>query len=344
MNIGFSHAAGSYPNRADFLQYGCTQGNAVNPAKMRTVKLFPGDNYAAQYPNQAWSGGPYTSLTELAQDAGWAAVFALPQIERYYLATYSWANTSLNKWTANLAPDLAGVDLDADFTETYDFAAHLLSTYSGKTFIITTVESDWEIMRDTPAFPAKVDVNPNIIRYGRGYFQNRQAAIELARRNVASTSKVLHAIEMNRGLDRNTFRVHRDITHHVPGLDMVTISAYESINEWLFNPGWSQGQLEASIDTRMRAVVQGIRDYNPGVRIAVTDWGWPETMPAFLAGGWSAPGLIARMLATAEDLGLEDAVFWQVFDNSSPYRQQSLYTQASNGTALTASGSYFASL
>ncbi len=343
MNIGFSHAAGTYPNRADFLQYGCVQGAAVNPL-INTVKLFPGNNYAVQYPNQAWDGGPYTSLTELAQDSGWAAAFAMPQFTRYFLATYSWANTSDNKWSANLSPVIGGVSLADDYTETYNFAAHLLSTYSGKTFIITSVESDWEIMKGTPALPAQYDVDPLVIRYGRAYYQNRQRAIEAARRDVTSSSQVLHAIEINRALDRNTFRAHRDLTPYVEGLDFVTVSAYESINEWLWNPSWTQNELEASIDSRMRAVVQSIRDYNPGVRVSVTDWGWPETMAEFIAGGWSAAGLIEQMLTTAQAIGLEDAVFWQVFDNFPGYRQQSFYTQASNGTVLTASGTYFASL
>lgn len=343
MNLGFSHAAGSYPSRTDFLQYGCSQGAAVNSA-INTVKLFPGDNYAAQYPGQAWSGGPYTSLAGLAADDGWDDVFSMSQLTRFYLATYSWANSNVNKWTANLSPTLGGVSLANDYTETYNFAAYLLSTYSGKTFIITSVESDWEIMRSTPSQPAQFDVNPLVIRYGRAYFQNRQNAIEAARRDVSSSSEVLHAIEVNRALDRNTFRVHRDLTPYIDGLDMVTISAYESINEWLFNPSMSQAQLEASVDERMRYVVQTIRDYNPGVRVSVTDWGWPETMTEFVTGGWSAPGLIARMLATSQAVGLEDAIFWEVFDNYPSYRQQSLYTQASNGTVLTASGSYFASL
>jgi hypothetical protein len=149
----------------------------------------------------------------------------------------------------------------------------------------------------------------------------------------------LHAVEVNRVRDRNTFRIHRDVLPFVRP-DMITFSAYESINDWLAS-ALSQGQLEASIDTNMRAAARDVLDWNPGARLALTDWGWPETDTLFVSRGYNVAGLIAQALATATALGFEDAVYWQVWDNGG--RGQDMYV-APSGTALSGAGTYLASL
>lgn len=336
MRLGFSHVAGTYPIRTDFLQYGASQGAAVNASKMKAVKLFLTSNYVTDYPGQTW-GTTYTTLAGLATNSAYTTIFNTPQFERVYLAAYTFINGVNNPWSASVSETM----LSAEYTELRNLAEYLLSTYSNKTFVLSSVESDWGLMRGVDP---TVSVNPETFADAAAFFRRRQKAVEDARANVSSSSTVLHAVEVNRVLDRNTYRMHRDVLPIVQP-DMVCVSLYEAINDWLLLPQPNQATLLADIDQETTRVVLDIKAYNPKARISITDWGWPETNTTYVAGSYTSSALIAQVLMTATNLGVvEDVLYWNVFDNAPSYGQQALYTKTSGGTTLTTAGTYFASL
>ncbi len=102
------------------------------------IKLWYGPDYATNYP-QNHSCPTVGNLTELAQTDYFQGLFGDPDFKTYSLqvstfnARYGWQYGDFSASESNLV-----------FTEVYDLAAHLLSTYnnSGKTFILQNWEGD----------------------------------------------------------------------------------------------------------------------------------------------------------------------------------------------------------
>lgn len=322
----FAHVAGLYPVESNFLTDGVAQGKALSP-NMKAVKLWLSSAFSsADYPNQTF-GGAYTTLAGLASDPAFDTVFSDAQITTYLLGTFSFTDGLNNPWINGTAPSyLTNVENDV-----YNLGDHLLSTYSGKTFIIQNWEGDWALLgTTTPTDWIPKDRAQSMV----AWFRARQRGVERARQhNPTSTSTLLFAVEVNRTLDPYR-RVVRDVLPFVP-VDAVSISAYECIN-----PGFSAGSMtaaKASIDSLLRQEVAAIRQAKPNVPIYIGEFGWPEEEKAVW---WSTGQAIDQVFTTSNSLGLFMACYWDVFDNSSPYRGYSLYDQSlvitPAGTAMAA--------
>lgn len=324
-----AHVAGLYPNRADFLPYGFGLIKGLG-TKAKTVKLWLSSAYnATDYPNQTW-GGVYTTLAGLAADSAFATIWADAQVTTYLLGTFAFADGQTNQWLVNgVNPSyLASVKAEIQALATY-----FLTNYSNKTFVIQNWEGDWAVMGN---YVPTTFVPKSQCQSMAAWLRARQAGIAAARAAVpSSTSSVLMAVEVNRTLDPQR-RVVRDVLPYVP-TDLVSISAYEAVN-----PAMSAVDMPSalvSIDATLRQVVYAIRQAAPGVPIYLGEYGWPaSTVPAF----WNMGQAIQQVIDTCNALNLNTwATWWNVLDNSSPYRGYSLYDQA---LAITAAGTKYQAL
>lgn len=338
---GCTHIAGRYPVRtseADFLPYGA---GLVKGLGFRTIKLELSIAYnSIKYPGQAWSGTPAT-LTQLAQQAAFAGVFGDSGFDRIWLSVFSLAQPANNPWAGAWTAALG----DAIETEFYDLCAHLLATYSGKDFVLSNWEGDWQLLDGFNPI-AGVSRSTRLHAY-RDYCRRRQRALARARADVSSTSTIRYSVEMNRVLDGWSPRVHRDVLN-AGTFDVGGLSTYEAIDGW--QRGLSQSALEAEIAVKLARVVARVRRHHSGP-IVMSEFGWPIYNPGFVTGGYDVAGLLAAAIGAAESLGIEGAIYWQILDNEEqapgvPYGF-GLYDRNGNSNTvgpLNAAGAFYASL
>lgn len=329
MRHSVAHVAGKYFNGASFLVNGA---DAIADAGGDSVKLYATPSYVASYPGQTW-GAAHTTLEELAQDAAYAAVFGDSRLVRFFLNTWTFANGINNKWIN----DWDNADGAAEESELYDFCVHLLSTYSNKEFVIQNWEGDWALLG---AFDPTAVVTPDRMRRMADYLRPRQRAVTRARAAVASSSKLIHAVEVNRCLDRFGGRVHQLLDEVRP--DAVSFSAYESINTY----GSSQAEAEANIEARLTQSVRTIkRVLGNNVRLYIGEYGWPEAESGFASLGLDLGDLIQKVSDVGDALGITDCVFWQLYDNEeqSPGVPRGFYVYDETG-ALSEQGTKLAAL
>lgn len=297
MRHSIAHVAGKYFNGASFLVSGA---DAIADAGGDSIKLYATPSYVASYPGQTW-GAAHTTLEELAQDAAYAAVFGDSRLVRFFLNTWTFANGVNNDWIN----DWSNAQDAAEENELYDFCVHLLSTYSNKEFVIQNWEGDWALLG---AFDTAAIANPERMQRMAQYLRARKRAIVRARADVASSSKLVFAVEVNRCLDRFGGRVHKLLDQVRP--DAVSFSLYECIN----TVGVNQASWEANIDSRMTEAAFRIRRVlGDNVRLYIGEYGWPEAEAGFASLDLGAA--MQRVADTGDTLGMTDAVFWQVYDN-----------------------------
>ena len=324
---GVAHVGGLYPIAANFLTRGTTEAAALG---FSAIKLYLAPTYATNYPNQTWGGSPAT-LTALAQEA--AFVTAIGQFSTVVFNTWSFTNGTANFWTE----DITSTQLANEYTEIYNLAVHLLSTYSNKTFIIQNWEGDWALLG---SFSPTADIPSYRTERMAAFLNVKKRAIRAATAATSSTSKILFAVEVNRVLDDAVYRVH---SHVVPQVrpDLVSLSLYEAINTW----GAGQATAEANIDTLMRSVVRRVRHFYPNAPIYVGEYGWPEEEASFTGISLSVGGLIDKVAEVATELNVRYALYWNHYDNEelSPGNPRGYYIYKPNG-ALSGAGTHFATL
>jgi hypothetical protein len=306
--------------------------DAIETLGFGTIKLYLTPGYATDYPGQNFGSVP-TTLTTLAQTTPMAACLADAGFTRYLLTTYTFANGLNSPYN-----DLTSTNLSNEYTEVYNLAVHLLSTYSNKHFILQNAEGDWELLGGVVA---SAEVDP--LRYTRfAAFQRvRLKAVRDAQAATASTSTVKLAIEMNRCLDDYGQRLWRDVLPLVHP-DYVFLTVYESINTW-----GAQAYTEAQIETRLTSTINRIRRVLPNVPIVFSEFTWPQDEAQFTVHGMDVGDLIDKVIAVATSLGVAGCVWWQLFDNEeqSPGvpRGFGLYSRNGSSTtpgALTAAGTH----
>lgn len=300
MWLGCAHTNPDYPDRTaatDMLTYG---KDAIKTLGFTTIKLYLTPGYATDYPGQAFGSVP-TTLTTLAQTTPMAACLADAQFTRYLLTTYTFANTINSPYH-----DLTPTNLANEYTEVYNLCVHLLSTYSGKEFILQNAEGDWELLGGVVA---GTEIDP--IRHARfaAFMRSRLRAVHDAKAATASTSTVKLAIEMNRCLDDFGDRIYRDVLPLISP-DYVFLTIYESINTW-----GNQAYTEAQIEARLTNTVTRIRQVLPLVPIVFSEFTWPQDEAQFTTHNLSVPDLIDKVIAVGDALGVKGAVWWQLFDN-----------------------------
>lgn len=330
MRHACAFVASKYPTRTnDRLTHGA---DVAGDLGFEALKIYATPSYATAYPQQAWEAS-HATLTALAQDAAYEAVLGDARFNRFFINTWTFANGVNNKWIN----EWTNADSAAEESELYDFCVHLLSTYSGKEFVIQNWEGDWALLG---AFDVNATANPDRMRRMAEYLRSRQRAVTRARAAVASTSKILHAVEVNRCLDKFGGRVHQLLAEVRP--DAVSFSAYESINTW----GANQAAAEANIEALLTRSVRTIRGVlGPNVRLYIGEYGWPEAEPGFNSLSLDGGALVQKVSDVGDALGITDCVFWELYDNEeqSPGVPRGYYVYDETG-ALSAQGTKLATL
>jgi hypothetical protein len=322
----------------DFLQYGA---GLITGLGFDTVKLELSTAYnTIKYPNTTFTGTPST-LQQLAEQSAYHAVFSDPLIARVQINTFSLAVEQDNPW-AGAWTTAVGDSIESEF---YDLCVHLRNTYPGKEFILQSWESDWQLLN---SFNPNDSVPIKRLAAFRDYSRRRQRALRAAIADTPeSTCALKYAIECNRVRDRMSFRVVTDVLENVDP-DMVSLSVYEAIE------GWTQGiteqaALEDDIADKLERIVARVRAEAGNVPIVIGEYGFPQLAPYWP--GFDVGALHQVVIDTADALGVEGEIFWQVIDNEEYApgmpRGFALYERNGNSStvgALTESGAFYQSL
>lgn len=309
MKLGAAHVDGLYtvPNGSGTqFSDGC---DAIWNLGLRTIKLYLTADYATDYTLQSsWSATP-TTLTTLAQTTQFATQLARAW-DTVFLTTFTFANGTTNWWRA----DVAASKLSAEYTEIYNLAVHLLTTYAGtgRRFVLQTWEGDWALMDSTVVTTV---VDPKFVDRYAAFLGVRQKAVEDARKASPSDVQVLNAVEVNRVLDSVANPDRKRILRHLAGRirpDMVSWSAYDGTIVDQGGWGASQAAWEAATVPVIRKAFAAIKAAFPGVPLYVGEFGFPEEE---VPGDHSIAQMLNTCLYEFECAGVDTALFWQVFDN-----------------------------
>lgn len=297
-------------------------------------KIWFSDQYAVNdYPLEpAWSATP-TSLITQAQLSEFSGVLGDNDLDVIMINVWPYAGFSTaDNWKG--ADTSFNTKLAAEYTETYDLAAHLLTTYNdtGKTFILQNWESDWSLLADTD--PA-THIPARRADYMLVWLRNRCRAIEAARRATSYTNvRVLSAVEVNRVVDCFDRPDRQRMCNYVlPRLqaDLVSYSAYDVLTQY----GASQAEQLAYITTNLPRALDTIRRAAPNSGVYIGEFGWPE---AELGGGYSSNDLMDHVMGILDDDGEIDwACYWGCYDNEDP---RGFYCIDSDGSTLSGAGEW----
>jgi hypothetical protein len=224
--LGACHFYGDYAfSGEDLLNDGADQLLALGS---RAIKCAFRENMANYYAVQCdWP--EVHDLVELAQVPHFRALFARP-FTSYVLMTYA-PGRDLHYFLRGMSP----ADIEWEGRRVYDLAAYLLTEYagSGKTFVLTNWESDWALTPPRAATDPtpSCDADPGAIRGMIDWFNARQDAVDLARRDVGTRDvMVAHAAEVNlvaRAIDGET-RVTNDVLPYTH-CDLYSYSAWDTL-------------------------------------------------------------------------------------------------------------------
>ena len=328
MRVGVAHSAGAYtyPNGSGTqLMDGV---NAIFNAGFPTLKIYLTSAYLTDYPLQSsWSAVP-TTLTTLAQTTQMAAALA-KGFQTTVITAFTFANGVTNWWQ----PSPQSAKYASEYTEIYNLAVHLLTTYngSGRRFVIQQWEGDWAFMDSTTV---DTYVDRKMVERYIAFLGTRQRAVSDARAATASDCQVLNAIEVNRVVDAKLYPHRRRIVRDIANLvkpDVVSYSAYDST---IVDQGGWGADLAAWTTATTPALTKALRVIKatwPGVPIQVGEFGFPEG--AELPIGRD----VGDMIQVVHDIcisegGVVDFIYWQVFDNTG----RGFYTVKSDGTSSVA--------
>ncbi len=308
------------------------------------IKIHMNPLYATEYPLETWGSTP-TTLLQLAQTTPFQTVFSDSRLTTFVINIWTFANGTNNPWINGVEPNSAigfptQANLAAERAEVKALAVHLLQTYPGKRFILQQSEADWALLGQASEAARQFSIPAYRAHQAAAFFRERQGAIQEARRDVTSSSQVLHGLEVNLTLDDNGPRFHRDVLPYCRP-DVVGFSAYESIITSIFSG--VQATAEAEIDRRLRAAWQHVQAVAPGIQTYIGEFGWPENESWFtslVSGGLSVSGIMNRVIDTVNALGMGQCIFWTYRDNEeqSPGVPRGFYVRKPDGN-LSAQGS-----
>lgn len=311
--VGSSHVDGDYNYPNDGLQFinGC---QAILSRGFPVLKIYATGQYVANYPLQvAWSSVP-TNLTQLMQTTQYASQIAL--FSKVVFTAFTFANGITNWWRA----DVSVSKMQAEYTEMYNLAVHLLTTYNGqgKEFVFQNWEGDWAF-QDTD-LSADVHVNEWVVHNYVAYLGTRQRAIRDARAAVASDCQVIMAFEANRVLDARLFphrrRILRDIACRIQP-DVISYSAYDATIVQQGVWGSSQANWLANTTPVFTKALRELQLAFPGVPIQLGEFGYPETEAPV---GYNCGGMCVSTwniwVAAVPAALRRNFLFWEVFDNT----------------------------
>lgn len=283
-----------------------------------STKLFMSAGYSTNdYPQQAsWSSTP-TNLTQLAQTSQFADILGDAGFTWVFLNC--WAFTGFgtgDAWKAEV--NTYKTLIDAEYTEIYNLAAHLLTTYnnSGRTFVIQNWEGDWALTEGL----ASNYVPPRRPDYMMGWLRARIRAVEEARRDSTSTNvRVLSGVECNLVQDALTDQhAKRVIRRVLPRLspDIVSYSCWDaflpSADPWRAN----QAAMLTDITARMTSSLDAIKAAAPNASLVIGEAGLPD---AEIPVGYTAAAIMQHIYNLANARGdVDHFILWNCWDNESP--------------------------
>lgn len=328
-SVGVAHVAGKYTvPSGNGLQVadGC---DAIFTPGFHTLKAYLTSAYLTDYQLQsAWSSTP-TNLTQLAQTTQFATQFAR-NWECIILTCFTFANGTTNWWHS----DVSVAKYQAEYTEMYNLAVYLLTTYNGtgKKFVFQNWEGDWAFM---DSFTVDTHVNEWIVHQYSAFLGCRQRAIQDARRTTQSDCQVLMAFEANRVLDARQLphlrRILRDIAPRIQP-DLISYSAYDSTIVEQGGFGASYAAWLAATTPVFTKALQSIALAFPGVPMQIGEFGYPENEAP---GGRNCGTMVTATYNIAAQFPLmKHFIFWQIFDNEeiSPGVPRGFYVVKPDGT------------
>lgn len=337
MKYGCAHTNGlyNYPDDGNQFANGC---DAIWDMGCRTLKVYCTSDYLTNYPEQAaWSSTP-TNLTQLAQTTQFATQLARGW-DTIIMTCFTFANGSTNWWRV----EATNAKLAAEYTEIYNLAVHLLTSYnnSGTKFVLQNWEGDWAYM---DAFDPDTFVDRKYTEFYAAFAAVRQKAVHDAMRNTAHKNvSVRMAFEINRVLDTKSAPARVRIINTLAKRftpDIVSYSWYEATDAV---PGWSsQGDFEALVETQMREWDALVQLAWPGVTRACGEFGYPENQIVAEFPQLDVGDMINKVASVSVDLGLEYLVYWQCFDNeaSIPYTYRGYWFVKPDGSQSLAGAAF----
>lgn len=280
---------------------------------LRTLKIYLTSAYVTDYPLQtSWSSSP-TTLTGLAQTTqvstqlarGWDTVI---------MTTFTFANGVTNWWRVNPT----GAALQAEYTEIYNLAVHLLTTYNdtGRTFVLQNWEGDWAY---GDAFDANIFIDRKYVNYYASFLAIRQKAVSDARAATAFKNvQVLNAVELNRVLDAKLSHRRRilvDMAERVQP-DVISYSAYDSTIADI-GYGSSLANWQSLCTDNFGKSLRAIKKAFPNSILSIGEFGFPENEMLTSNGGvgYDPEEMLETVRDVAATYGAKWLIFWQVFDN-----------------------------
>lgn len=249
--------ASDYPDRTgtgDMFQYSV---DAIASIGFSTTMSYSNSGFASDYAGQTWGSTP-TTMTELMQTTPYVYLFTSSGIDRHVIQVWTFTN---GPGSDPPAINVTSGQYLAEYTEIYDAAVHLLSTYSNKEFVFKNWEGDWQLLS---GFVPETNIPSYRAERYAAFARVRQRAVRDARATVNSSSTINYCIEVNRCLDDHGYRLHRDVIPYVKP-DMVGWSAYEAILS--YTEGWERDSQSAAFATATNDI-KGLA-YGNGVYVCV---------------------------------------------------------------------------
>lgn len=308
MKVGCAHVKGLYTYPAASgtqLKDGC---DVIASLSQQVLKIYLTKDYTTDYPLQtAWGGTP-ANLTQLAQ----LAVFAdrIAEFDDIIFTTFTFANGTTNWWRVQAS----NANLQAEYTEIYNLAVHLLTTYnnSGKHFTIQNWEGDWAFM---DAFTPDTRVDRAYVDYYAAFLNVRQRAVSDARKATAhSNVTVKNAVEVNRVVDsrlRHRARILTSLKGRI-NPDVLSFSAYDATIVDQGGWGASTSAWQTATEPVFRDALRTIKRAFPLAEVQIGEFGYPENEAP---GGHDIPEMILTTYTVALEQGCTRFIYWQVFDN-----------------------------
>lgn len=306
---------------------------------LRTLKIYLTADYLTDYPLQSsWSATP-TTLTGLAQTTQVANQLTRAW-EAVIITAFTFANGTTNWWRV----EPTNAKLATEYTEIYNLARHLLTTYTdtGRTFILQNWEGDWAFGDE---FVANSAIDRRYVDYYAAFLAVRQKAVSDARAAGGFANvRVLNAVEVNRVTDAFLYphrrRIITDIAKRLQP-DVVSYSAYDSTIADL-GYGASISAWQAQCERDFGEALRQIRRAFPRSQIQIGEVGFPENEMLVGNGGvgYSPATMLEVVRDVAEANGVRWFVFWQMFDNETsvlPEMVRGYWMLKSNGD-ITPSG------
>lgn len=308
--IGVAHVDGAYDLPNDGNQF--TNGaNRISALGFPVLKVYCTGAYLTDYPLQtAWSSVP-TNLSELVQTTQFVDAFAL--FQKIVLTTFTFANGTTNWWRV----DPSNAKMQAEYTEIYNLAVYLLTTYdgTGKEFIFQNWEGDWAFMDSTTV---DTYVPRKMVDYYAAFLGKRQQAVRDARRDTQSDCSVRMAFEANRVLDaRNMPHLRRILRDIAPRLqpDVISYSAYDSTIVEQGGWGATYAAWLASTTPVFQKALREIQLAFPGVPIQIGEFGYPENEAPVGRNCGDMVTATHTLFANQVTENRGNFLFWEIFDN-----------------------------